>query len=113
MPRPQLSLRTDWQGGEALLSVGGEIDLLTAPSLVAAAEEPLGASPSALVLDLSQVTFCDSAGVAALVKIYHRAVQIGAELRVRGARQMVRHVLEISGVDHVITVEESRPAREG
>jgi anti-anti-sigma factor len=59
------------------------------------------------------VTFCDSAGIAALIKIHHRAAQFGAELRVRGARAMVRHVLEISGVDRVITVEEGRPAREG
>jgi anti-sigma B factor antagonist len=113
MPRPQLSITSEWQGGEARLSVGGEIDLLTAPALVEAANEALGRSPSALVLDLGQVTFCDSAGVAAMVRIYHRAAKLGTELRVRGAGQMVRHVLEISGVDRVFTVENGRPAREG
>jgi anti-sigma B factor antagonist len=112
MPRPQLSLHTDWQGGQVCVSVVGEIDLLTAASLVEAATEPLPKSPTVLVLDLSQVTFCDSAGVAALVKIYHKATATGAELRIRGARDMVRHVLEISGVDRVITLEDRSPARE-
>lgn len=105
MPRPQLSFHTQWQDGEARLSVGGEIDLLTAASLVEAAGQPLDQKPSALVLDLAGVTFCDSAGVAALVKIYHRAAQAGAQVRVRRPAEMVRHVLEISGVDRVITVE--------
>jgi anti-sigma B factor antagonist len=113
MPRPQLTFHTERQGVETRLSVGGEIDLLTAASLVEAAAEPLGTSPATLVLDLSEVTFCDSAGVAALVKIYHRATGQGTDLRVQGAGQMVRHVLEISGVDRVITVENGRPAREG
>jgi anti-anti-sigma factor len=108
-----LSITTGWQGAQARLSVGGEIDLLTAPALVEAANEALDTSPTVLVLDLGQVTFCDSAGVAAMVKIYHLAAKLGTELRVRDAGQMVRHVLEISGVDRVITVEEGRPAREG
>ncbi len=112
MPRPQLSFRTDWQGSNACLSVGGEIDLLTAASLVEAASELLTMSPDALILDLGQVTFCDSAGVAALVRIYHKASADGAELRLRNARDMVRHVLEISGVDRVITVEDRARARE-
>jgi anti-sigma B factor antagonist len=112
MPRPQLSFRTDWQGTAVSLLVGGEIDLLTAASLVEAAGELLSNSPGELVLDLAQVTFCDSAGVAALVRIYHKASAGGTELRLRGARDMVRHVLEISGVDRVITVEDRARARE-
>jgi anti-sigma B factor antagonist len=112
MPRPQLSFHAEWQGGQARLSMAGEIDLLTAPVLVEEAGEQLGRSPSALVLDLSQVTFCDSAGVAALVRIYHRATGAGIELTLRGATGMVRHVLEISGVDQVVTVEDER-ARQG
>ncbi|HKT00275.1 MAG TPA: STAS domain-containing protein [Rugosimonospora sp.] len=107
MPRPHLSFRADWQGDQARLSVGGEIDLLTAASLVETAGGLLGRNPATLVLDLAQVTFCDSAGVAALVKIYHQAATVSAQLRVRGAGDMVRHVLEISGVDRVIPVDDS------
>jgi anti-sigma B factor antagonist len=107
MPRPQLSMQTDWQGAQARLSVGGEIDLLTAPSLIEAAGELLDNAPATLVVDLSEVAFCDSAGIAALIKIYHQATSTGAAMRVSGAREMVRHVLEISGVDRVIAVEDA------
>lgn len=106
MARPQLTFAVAWDGRMARLSVTGDVDLLTAPSLVAIADEVLGEHPENLVLDLTGVAFLDSAGISALAHAYHSARAVGTSLAVVGARQMVRHVLEISGIDQVISVTE-------
>jgi anti-anti-sigma factor len=50
-----------------------------------------------VVVDLSGVTFMDSAGLNALVGAYHRKVRDG-ELRLVGMRSNVRRVFEITGL---------------
>jgi anti-sigma B factor antagonist len=56
-----------YRDGVAVLSVGGEIDLATAPALEAAIDEVLGEDPPMLVIDLSGVEFLASAGLRILV----------------------------------------------
>lgn len=62
-----------------VLSVSGEVDLVTAPDLEAAVARELTAAPARLVLDLSGVTFFGSLGLAALI----RGMQLAAEHGVR------------------------------
>jgi len=56
-----------------VLTVAGEVDLATAPALENAIEAALGGKPAALIIDLSQVSFLASAGMAALVAAHQRA----------------------------------------
>jgi anti-sigma B factor antagonist len=56
------------QAGEAVvLTVAGEVDMLTAPKLTEAIKAALAAAPKILVVDLSKVEFLASAGMTALV----------------------------------------------
>ncbi len=56
-----------------VLTVAGEVDLATAPALENAIDATLGGKPAALVIDLSEVSFLASAGMAALVAAHQRA----------------------------------------
>ncbi len=56
-----------------VLTVAGEVDLATAPALENAIDATLGGKPTALVIDLSDVSFLASAGMAALVAAHQRA----------------------------------------
>lgn len=56
-----------------VLAVIGEVDLATAPALENAIESILGGKPGALIIDLSEVSFLASAGMAALVAAHQRA----------------------------------------
>lgn len=56
-----------------VLTVAGEVDLATAPALENAIDSTLGGKPAALVIDLSEVSFLASAGMAALVGAHQRA----------------------------------------
>lgn len=53
--------------GVYVVTVTGELDMLTAPVLKACLDEQLATDPSHLVLDLQQVSFLDSKGLNCLL----------------------------------------------
>lgn len=59
--------------GATVLTVAGEVDLATAPALETAIEGILASKPTALIIDLTAVSFLASAGMAALVAAHQRA----------------------------------------
>jgi len=105
MDRQSLAFRSARDAGEASLAVTGEIDMFTAESLYERVSGLVGASTSVLVLDLGGVTFCDSLGVAALVRIYRYTTDLGCRVRLTNLREHVAHILHISGLDQVFEVE--------
>lgn len=59
---------TDGQQGEwAVLQVSGELDLVTSPVLRQRVHDAVADGRRSLVLDLSEVWFCDSSGVGVLI----------------------------------------------
>jgi len=105
MDRHSLAFRANREADEASLAVAGEIDMFTAESLYQQARRLVDTSVSRLVLDLGEVTFCDSLGVAALVRIYKYGAAVDCRLRLTNLRQHVAHILQISGLDQVFEVE--------
>ena len=71
----------------------------------------LAASCQPLIADLDQVSFIDSAGLAALVSAARRAAAHGASLHVICARPETRQLFRLTGLDSQIplarTLEEA------
>jgi anti-anti-sigma factor len=88
--------------------VRGEIDIATAADfqddLRNALREHVG---SPLLVDLEAVTFIDSKGVSALVRVLGPLRGSGASVAVVAERP-IRMMLEIAGLDRVLGVWESR-----
>lgn len=80
-----------------VLAVRGEIDTLTAPAFTAATEELLTAPADILVMDLTDVRFLASSGLAVLITAAHRAEDRGIRLRLVITNRAVRRPLEITG----------------
>lgn len=59
--------------GIAVVTVGGEIDSFTAPALEAAIAEALAVDPTALIIELSTVTFLASAGLQILAATHAKS----------------------------------------
>ncbi|MFJ4472929.1 STAS domain-containing protein [Streptomyces sp. NPDC089424] len=57
----------DEQGDWAVLHVSGELDLVTSPVLRGRVHDAVAEGRHSLVLDLSEVWFCDSSGVGVLI----------------------------------------------
>lgn len=89
-----------------VLGVAGELDTLTAPRLRVAVVEALDEAAGApVVLDLTEVTFLGSSGLAALVDAVSQARERGGSLRivVDNARPVIRPI-ELTGLDDVLAL---------
>ncbi|MEU9047007.1 MULTISPECIES: STAS domain-containing protein [unclassified Kitasatospora] len=87
-----------------VVRANGEIDLDTAPSLRRALAAALE-SHREVVLDLSEVTFMDCAGLGALVHARNEADRRGARLALRGAGRRVVRLLKLTGLHRRLAVE--------
>lgn len=94
-------------GGDVVVAVRGELDVLTAPFLWERMEPALSGVSGRLVFDFAGLSFIDSMGLGVLVRAQSR-LRGGAPERhvvVRRANAHARKVLEITGLDRVFDVE--------
>ena len=91
-----------------VVHVVGEIDTLTAPVLRAQLDEHLPTVPL-LVLDLSDVTFLGSAGLAVLVAAKDAADARGHTLRLVCGSRIVIRALEATGLLTLFDVADGVP----
>lgn len=86
--------------GHALLRLIGELDIASADAAEATARRALRHGwHGALIVDLSEVSFCDSTGVRALAHIADAARREDRTIVLRAPQSPVRRVLQITGFD--------------
>jgi anti-sigma B factor antagonist len=87
------------------MSLGGEIDLYTAPRLHGELVAILsGDEPVQVVVDMSGIEFCDSTGMNVLLAAHRRAREQGGDLELAAPRPAIRKVLQVTGLESVFTV---------
>jgi anti-sigma B factor antagonist len=90
--------------GDGVVKISGELDLRTRDQLVHTAGEQADRG-GRLVLDLSELTFCDSTGLAGLVRLHKRADAAGGTLVLRAPTARVRHLLSLTGLTRLFPIE--------
>ncbi|MET0727796.1 MAG: STAS domain-containing protein [Acidimicrobiales bacterium] len=104
----------DGNGRDVHLSVHGEIDLSVAPQLLGAIERAARSFDHHLiVVDLRDVSFMDSEGLAALVAAHRNLVGKGSHLVVSNPSAMIARLLEATGIDSYVDVRYRRRALHG
>jgi anti-sigma B factor antagonist len=93
-----------WLDGAAVLTLPVEIDIANADHVREDLLSVLNRGPAVLVVDMGGTTFCDSAGVNAIVRAHRRATANNAEMRLVVREPGVLRILAITGVDHLIAV---------
>jgi anti-sigma B factor antagonist len=88
-----------------VLSVLGEIDLVTMPGLETAIAEHVAAAPC-LVIDLSGVTFFGSVGLAALMRAMTLAEEKGTNLLLVAGHR-VRRTMTLTKTDELFRMYDS------
>jgi anti-sigma B factor antagonist len=81
----------------ALVALRGEIDVAEAPAVERRLAEALAAGRD-LVVDLREVTFIDSSGLAVLVRAAQAAARAGRDLRLLRPRPLVMRTFDIAGL---------------
>lgn len=82
------------------------LDALSAPDFKARMTGALTGSAPKVVLDLSPVSFIDSAGLASILSIL-KGLPEGGELRIAGPRDAVRSVFRLTRLDKVLPLHDS------
>jgi len=107
--RPELAIAVDRTPAEAVVSLAGEIDMLTAPRLAATVNEILVEPPARVVLDMANVTFCDSQGLGTLVVLSRKATTARSVLVLANVADFLLRVLDITGLRSALMVTSTAP----
>ncbi len=99
--------RVVWDGSVAVVTLPEEIDVTNADEVREQLLTIINQGATVLIADMSRSTFCDSAGITALVRAFRRATESGTKFRLVATGPAVLRVLEITGVDRLIDVFES------
>ncbi|WP_328594290.1 STAS domain-containing protein [Actinomadura macrotermitis] len=106
----ELNVSTTSQGGHAVVTATGELDLYTAPRLQTALAALLRDQVDRIVVDLSGIEFCDSTGMNVLLSAMKRIDERGGSFELAAPRTAVKRILQVTGLDTVFTVRDAVPA---
>ena len=100
-----LQFKLSKNGTAETLFVSGELDISSAPALEHAVSQALDGQGDEFRVDISGLTFMDSAGAQALVRVHNHVERVGRQLVVVSPTPGVRMVFEILGLEQIIDVK--------
>jgi anti-sigma B factor antagonist len=105
-----LSLETITVGSDcALIRVGGEIDVYTAPQLREAIVGLIASGVAHVIADLRAVEFLDSTGLGAIVGAHKRLRTIDGSLALASSPDRIVRLFRITGLDRAFLIYSSVP----
>jgi len=103
MTTPQISLTTTPLDHSATaVALAGELDVYTVAHIEAELAHLTRQTERELLLDLADVTFCDSSGVALFLRMHRRCVAAGVRLRLCRIQRLPARVIRALGVDRAV-----------
>ncbi len=101
----ELSIETRTQGQVYILEVQGEIDLYSSPMLRKYIFNTLKEQkPQTLIVNLSDVTYTDSSGIATLVEGLQLAEEYRTRFKLVGLSQSVLEVFQLVRLERVFDI---------
>jgi anti-sigma B factor antagonist len=104
-----MELRTDVSevAGWTVVTVHGEIDVATSPTMRERLIDLVNGGATRLVLDLEAVDFLDSTGLGTIVSLLKRVRTHGGDLRLVCTEARIRRLFEITGLDKAVPLHAS------
>lgn len=85
-----------------VVRLSGDIDIFTSKAMRTRLVDALGSSHELLVLDLSDLEFCDSSGLGVLVGVQRRARSMGITLALTAPTPHMSRLLHVTGLDRCL-----------
>lgn len=97
-----MTFSSDYSAGRLTVHLAGELDHHEARGMMQAINELLDElMPRECVLELSQLRFMDSSGIALIVRLSQRMRQQGGRSWLEGASGQPKRVIEAAGVERL------------
>lgn len=100
MPSSVLQVKRSSQGTTRVVLATGELDVASVRRVQAAVDGALAERPETVVLDLSELSFCDSSGIRLAESAQRRAAAQGVRfvvVRPVGAARRVFEICDVGG----------------
>ncbi len=108
MSDDQITILTETLNDGMVLKPSGDIDLSSAPDFRRRLGQLQSSKPLRLLIDLSDVPYMDSSGVATLVEAMQISRKQGGRLVLFGLQERVRSIFEIARLDSIFLIRDSR-----
>ena len=93
-----------WVGQAAVISAPVEVDVTNVDDIVRCLLSAIGNGARVLVVDMTATTFCDCAGVHAIVSCWKQAVAEGISLRLAVSEPAVTQLFTVTGATWLIDI---------
>lgn len=104
-----IEIQIEEQDGAVVVRPLGDIDISRAPAFRVKLGEAQRQRPSRLIVDLADVPYMDSSGVATLVEAMQLARKSGTKLVLCALQAKVMSIFEIARLDTVFVIAPSMP----
>jgi anti-anti-sigma factor len=101
-PTPISLTRTPADPSTVAITLAGELDLDTVARIEPTLNRLTGDAAREVLLDLVEVTFCDSSGAALFLRLHRRCVAAGVRLRLCRIPRLPARVIRALGVDRAV-----------
>ncbi|MGP8000761.1 MAG: STAS domain-containing protein [Streptosporangiaceae bacterium] len=97
-------LPVNWHGQLAVITMPEEIDMSNGAEIQDGLLAAIGQHPQVLIVDMTSTTFCDSAGVRAIMLSHRQASAEGSGLRLVIGSPGVHRVFSIIGAGEIVQI---------
>lgn len=105
----RLGVTVSHEATHALVTLTGELDVISGERLRAVLGKLADEGVTRLVLEASELTFCDSMGLRLLLEAHDRAVEAGGFMKLAGVRGVFRRILTVTGLHAAFPIYETLP----
>lgn len=108
---PEVRMPTHRRPGHTIVALHGALDAAAAPALREHLVSALRRSGRLLILDLGEVSVCDTAGLAVLVGAQRRAAALGITVQLAAPGAQILGLLHVTGLGRSFIVQAAPHAR--
>jgi anti-sigma B factor antagonist len=87
-----------------VIPLEGEIDLHVSPRITSTLNAAVKGKPRDLIIDMSNVSYIDSSGLAALIEAMQKVEKYGGKFALAALQQNVKPIFEIARLDQVFRI---------
>ena len=104
-----MKIASEYSDGRLTVFLAGELDHHSAKTAVGGIADSIDRYlPRDLVLDLAQLGFMDSSGIAVIVRSYKKMRDSGGRMYIENPQKQPLKVLDASGIDRMIPIAAKR-----
>lgn len=92
-------IEAETEAGAVVVRLSGDLDLTARPLLTDRVLPQVTTTVERLVVDMEDVTFCDSSGLGGLLDIRRAAGDAGVDMVLRNVPRSVARILDLTDVD--------------